>query len=61
MWERLLDLMDQERTQASVLCVRFGRASERYFCNFVHETQRQAQKSYTPDITLVEVHFDERV
>ena len=60
-WERLLDLMDQEREQASVVCVRFGRASERYFCNFVQETQRQAQKSYTPDVTLVEVHFVEAV
>ncbi len=60
-WEGLLDLMDQEGLQASVLCVRFGKASERYFCNFLQETQRQAQKSYTPDITLVEVNFDEAV
>ncbi|KKL21144.1 hypothetical protein LCGC14_2448390, partial [marine sediment metagenome] len=60
-WEGLLDLMDQEREQASVVCVRFGKASERYFCNFLQETQRQAQKSYTPDVTLVEVHFDEAV
>ncbi len=60
-WGRLLDLMDQEGVQASVVCVRFGRASERYFCNFIQETQRQAQKSYTPDVTLVEVHFDEAV
>ncbi len=60
-WDGLLDLMDQEGAQASVVCVRFGRASERYFCNFLQETQRQAQKSYTPDVTLVEVNHDEAV
>ncbi len=60
-WESLLTLMDEEREQTSVVCVRFGRASEQYFCNTIQETQRQAQKTYTPDLTLVEVHFDEAV
>lgn len=57
-WERLMDVQDGERSFPSVICARFGRAEELYFCQSRDIVQRQGQKAYAPELRLIEVEFD---
>ena len=57
-WPRLMDVQDGERSFPSVICARFGRAEELYFCQSKEIVQRQGERSYTPDLQLIEVEFD---
>lgn len=59
-WATLQTLLARQQ-QGRVLCLRLGRAEERYFVTVARAQKNQSQKTYAASLNLVETNYDEAV
>lgn len=60
-WGATRSIASLQRSEAAVYCFRPGITGERYFVNITNLARRLGVLEGTPDIGLVEVHYDEAV
>lgn len=60
-WMKLVRMFSRQSTNGTILCVRFGMDREIYFVSLMQLSKGLLERSYTPQLNLQEVEYDEDI